>query len=233
MPYKDKAKQKEYYEKNKERLLAYHKKYREDHKDAVKKKVSECYDKNKEKYNKRKREYANSPAEYDIFIDKISPYEECQRDPENQELIQVRCKYCGRWFNPTNDQLRHRLTALNCEITGRTHGESNLYCSEACKKSCPTYGQILYPKDFKQNTSREVQPELRKMVLARDNWTCQKCGKSKDEIPELILHCHHIFPLNEDPIRSADIDNCETLCKECHEWKHKNIPGCSYPELKC
>ena len=112
-------------------------------------------------------------------------------------------------------------------------GEANLYCSEGCKRSCPTFGQKLYPKDFKQNSSREVQPELRKMVLERDNWTCQKCGKSKEDFPELELHCHHIFPLNENPVESADMDNCITYCKECHKWIHKNVPGCGYAEMKC
>jgi len=64
------------------------------------------------------------------------------------------------------------------------------------------------------------------MVLKRDDYTCQKCGS------EEILHCHHIFPLNENPVMSADINNCITLCKSCHKLAHK-IPGCGYHEMRC
>ena len=194
--------------------------------------ISEYQEKYRELHAKERKEqnkkYRNSPAKYDLFYEKIKLYEECQRDPENPELIQVRCKYCNNWFNPTYSQLDSRLKVM----TG-TKRANNLYCSGACKKACPIFGKQKYPRGFEQGTSREVQAELRKMVLERDNWTCQKCGKSKEDFPELELHCHHIFPLNEDPIGSADIDNCETLCAECHQWKHQNIPGCSYKELKC
>ena len=237
-------KQKEHYERNKEVVLERQRKYNEEHKeeraaarriysDNHKSEKSEYdkkrYEEKKEEIKQRTRDRANSLAKYDSFAKKFEKYCEIQRDPDNPELIHVRCKYCNKWFNPTVRQLDDRYDS----IIGRTTAGNELYCSDACKKACPIFGQILYPKDFKQNTSREVQPELRKMVLERDKWTCQKCGKSKDEIPELELHCHHIFPLNEDPIRSADMDNCETLCKECHQWKHQNIPGCSYKELKC
>ena len=177
----------------------------------------------------QKRRWRNKLALYDTWCEKLKNYDEYQRDSKNFDLLQMRCKYCGKWINPTNAQVSNRLQAINTKKCG----ETNIYCSDACKRDCPTYGQILYPKDFKQNTSREVQPELRKMVLERDNWTCQKCGKTKEEFPELELHCHHKYPLNEDPIGSADVDNCITLCKECHKWIHMNIPGCGYAEMKC
>ena len=208
---------------------AYRKKYHEDNKEK-----ENTYDKNYQKENaedrrKKKKKWEESPAKYDTYFEKISKYEECQRDPDNFELIQVKCKYCGNWFNPTNKQIENKLDKIN----GHGTGENNLYCSGACKRSCPTYRQRIYPKGFKENTSREVQPELRKMVFIRDNWICQKCGKSKKDIPELVLHCHHKYPLNEDPVGSADMDNCITFCADCHKWIHMNVPGCGYAEMKC
>ncbi len=204
---------KKYAKKNAQHISEYQKEYRESHKDERKEK------------NKK---YRNSPAKYNLFYEKIKMYEECRQDPKDPNLIQVRCKYDGRWFNPTYSQLDSRLKVMTDDRRA-----NNLYCSDACKKACSIFGKQKYPRGFERGTSREVQPELRKMVLERDNWTCQRCGKSKDDYPELELHCHHIFPINEDPIRSADIDNCITLCKECHEWIHMNIPGCKYSELKC
>jgi 5-methylcytosine-specific restriction endonuclease McrA len=49
------------------------------------------------------------------------------------------------------------------------------------------------------------------MVFERDNYKCVKCGEEKP------LHCHHIDPVKGNPIESADIDNCITLCKKCHK----------------
>ena len=219
-----------YYEENHDKILENSKIYRDNHKEDIKEYKANYYEENKDNVSKKQKEYNESLALYDSCADKLMIYEEVQKDKDNSDLLQVRCKYCGRWFNPTNLQVKNRLASIN---SGFINGERNFYCSDSCKKSCPSYRQRKYPKGFKQNTSREVQPELRKMVLARDNWTCQKCGKSKDEFPELELHCHHMFPINEDPVGSADMDNCITYCKECHKWVHMNVPGCGYNEMKC
>jgi 5-methylcytosine-specific restriction endonuclease McrA len=120
--------------------------------------------------------------------------------------------YCDRWYIPSYTSIRNKISAIN----GQTTGEQNLYCSIECKKACPTYKQILYPKDYKLNTSREVQPELRKLVLNRDNYTCQKCNTTNVE-----LHCHHYEGIEVNPVESADIDQCITLCKECHNDIHR------------
>lgn len=52
--------------------------------------------------------------------------------------------------------------------------------------------------------------ELRKSVLERDNFTCQQCGNKEN------LECHHIKPQCDFPELALDIDNCITLCHECH-----------------
>jgi 5-methylcytosine-specific restriction endonuclease McrA len=74
-----------------------------------------------------------------------------------------------------------------------------------------------------------VDPELRKMVLARDEYQCVKCGKSKFETE---LHCHHITGKVVNPIESLDMDNCVTFCKKCHLLAHKE-KGCRYVDLQC
>ncbi len=248
---------KEYREKNTAKISARKKKYNDEHK-AEKKEYDKQYnlknqekrkqsskeyrEKNKEAIKKMKKEYRNSPGKYDTWFKKLSPYynsDEIRRDPKNPDLIQFKCYYheCTRgWFNPTNQQLSLRYNAICSVSNDDRNRQCNLYCSDECKNACPAFRKR---KDIIEQRStalsREVQPALRKMVLNRDHYTCQRkeCQKSIDNYPDLILHCHHIYPLNEDPIGSADIDNCITVCKECHEWIHKNIPGCTYAELKC
>lgn len=144
--------------------------------------------------------------------------------------VECKCTYCGKWFEPTKQQIYSRVYAINGHFPHNS--EYRLYCSQQCKYNCPIFGQILYPKDFKPATSREVQPELRQLVFERDNYTCQRCGLHKNDL-ECGIHCHHIYPLNEDPIQSADIDVCITYCETCHKWIHQNVPGCGYGEMKC
>jgi len=148
----------------------------------------------------------------------------------DKSKMQVTCHYCNMFFYPTKKQIKNRMLV----IAGRKTGASHLYCSGSCKKSCPTFNMSTHPKDLKNKnpgSSREVQPQLRKMVLERDNWQCQICGKSKEQNKTLTLHCHHILPVKSNPIESADIDNCITLCKACHKKVHSQ-KGCRYSDLR-
>jgi len=141
-------------------------------------------------------------------------------------LLMVKCTYCGRYFYPCYSEVLSRYQVLQ----GQLGGEARLYCSDNCKQACPTFNRQMYPLGFKEASSREVQPELRQMRLEVDNYTCQKCGKT---IEEIELHCHHIIGIHYEPIESADIDMCVTLCIDCHKWVHQNVPGCSYSDLRC
>jgi len=150
---------------------------------------------------------------YDTYAKQLKPYNiDCRRNKEDENVLEVKCMYCDRWYIPTINSVRRKINCIN----GKGYGECNLYCSDICKQACPTYGQVLYPKGYRTNTSREIQPALRKLVLKRDNYTCQKCSATDTE-----LHCHHYEGIEINPIESADADNCITLCKDCHNNIHK------------
>lgn len=55
----------------------------------------------------------------------------------------------------------------------------------------------------------------RDAVLARDKWTCQKCGKKGD-----FIRAHHIIGFNDQPNLRTNVDNGITLCKQCHVSFH-------------
>jgi len=227
---KDKAK--EYRKNNKKRLRKKQKEYQKKNKEKIKEKRKIYNKNNKERIKERKRKYTEKNKEYILekrkqHSQQKSSVEKVQKLAEYETVSgnQIRCKYCGRWTIPTNLQVQCRLQGI--KINDRCY----IYCSEECKRECPTYGQKKYPKGFKPATSREVNPHLRQLVLERDNYTCQKCGKTQKEL-NTGLHCHHIIPHVNSPLETNDPDNCITLCKDCHKLVHKT-PGCGYSELKC
>lgn len=161
----------------------------------------------------------NNIPMYETYASQLEPIEQCRRNSDDPNILEVKCTYCGKWHVPTRRSVCSRIKGINGNDTLR------FYCSSGCKLECPIYGKQKHYGGTKGYNSREVQPELRWLVLERDNWTCQICGN------EGPLHCHHIDPVISNPIESADMDNCITLCVECHKGAHK-LPGCGYGELR-
>lgn len=163
---------------------------------------------------------------YDTYAHQINFCEETRRNKNNKDILEVKCRYCGKWYIPQTSEIISRVTAIN-----KGFGECNLYCSNKCKQECPIYRKQLYPKGFKIITSREVQPELRQLRFKLDDYTCQKCGKHQDDL-DCGLHCHHIEGIRWEPLESADIDKVITLCKDCHIKVHQQ-KDCKYVDMKC
>ena len=177
---------------------------------------------NKDVFAEYNKTYNKSNAKFNTYKDKLT-IDESPRLASDGVSLEVKCRYCGKYYIPTMLSVRTRVQSLN-----NSKSENGLYCSQGCKDACPIYNQVKYPKGYKKGTSREVQPQLRQLVLKRDKYTCQECGTT-----DIELHCHHIWPLNESPITSADVDECITYCKDCHKLKHTKISGCGYYEMRC
>lgn len=168
----------------------------------------------------------NLPS-YDTYFRQIEKYNDAYKiirniDGKNIRLLGVACAYCAKVFVPNLRSVHSRLSV----IKGKHGGDSNFYCSDSCKESCPTFNKIKYPKGFKKSTSREVSAYLRKLCFKRDDWECQKCEATTN------LHCHHIKGYTQTKMLANDIDNVITLCKKCHKDVHKQ-QGCSYFDLSC
>ena len=168
--------------------------------------------------------HSNGIPKYDTYAHQIEWCEIVRRNKDDRNILEIKCAYCGKWFVPTITNIRNRINFLK-GLNGY-NSEYRLYCSNSCKIECPIYHKKEWPKNFKQSTSREVQPELRQMVLERDDYQCIKCNSKES------LHCHHIEGIRWNPIESADIDMCVTLCKTCHIEVHK-LPDCGYNDMRC
>ena len=60
----------------------------------------------------------------------------------------------------------------------------------------------------------------REAVFARDLHTCQDCGRTKEELGDIILHPHHLKSFTKYPALRYEIANGVTLCSVCHAKRH-------------
>jgi hypothetical protein len=100
------------------------------------------------------------------------------------------------------------------------HRKDAKYCNKECAKK--GYNPINH-WNWNGGVSSETKKRIgtyswnitRKKVYARDNWTCQVCGKhcSND------IQCHHIVPYRITQDNSES--NLITLCKSCHLKEEK------------
>jgi len=216
-------------EENKEYKKEYSKKYYENNKEQIAERKKIYHENNKEHKKEYDKKYYNSKANYDTFALQISWDNNPIRNIDG--YLQTKCTYCGKWYFPVVSSVQYRITALNGKASS-DGTENRLYCSDECKQVCPIFHKKTWPKGFKNYSNvREVQPELRQMVFERDEYTCIKCGKNQDELT-VPLHCHHIEGIVQNPIMSADIDICVTVCKICHKEIHQE-DGCGYNDMKC
>ena len=204
------------------------------HSEESKRKISICNIGDKNTFYKGGVKHLQIPL-YDTYYQQLIVFEEVRIYMLRigcvvYKTLQVRCNEssCKKWFRPTIVQVTDRLMVFS----GFSAGQYNFYCSNTCKGLCSTFRKIKYSRGFKtyKGNSRPGQPQWRKMVLERDNYTCQICGFYSPDGKGLIGH--HIEPVIRNPIESMDIDVGITLCESCDKMVHR-LPGCSPAELRC
>lgn len=91
-----------------------------------------------------------------------------------------------------------------CKKCGRVFDDLNF-------KHCSYCGTELSTRFGRQPIPRKLRHE----VFKRDGYRCRECGASKDETS---LEIDHILPVAKGG--TNDIDNLQTLCRECNRMKH-------------
>jgi len=71
------------------------------------------------------------------------------------------------------------------------------------------YEEKWVNQNIKEYEQWEYWSRVRKKILKRDKWTCQKCGQKIGR-----LEIHHIVKRKENRVDAED--NLITLCKPCH-----------------
>ena len=140
---------------------------------------------------------------------------------ERGGVVSVTCKMCGTRFTPTRGQVQSRVKSFE----GKKRGESNFYCSDLCKGSCPVYRaqpqcappSLRKPKSVTAKI-RACQPNALKQIQCDENngqSHCERCGDLID------VELHHTLPVaeyGEDAINPA---GHMLLCAGCHVTLHR------------
>lgn len=85
------------------------------------------------------------------------------------------------------------------------------------------YSPILEKKEIEEEltgrhkTKRGVNWRLRFMVMRRDNFKCQNCGRSPATDPSIVLHVDHIKAWANGG--ETLLENLQTLCSKCNIGK--------------
>ncbi len=132
------------------------------------------------------------------------------------------CTNCGISFRHKSDRAG-KYCSTNCMYTSPIWREKQ----SISKKKNPTnywLGKKRNPNTDANYNDRYMTAEWkerRKEIYARDNWTCQECGKQttnkwgKDKIS-----CHHI----DYNHKNLEDNNLITLCWSCHAKTNGNRP---------
>jgi len=151
------------------------------------------------------------------------------------------CEICGSEFEAENTKNANRFCSRECFYTWETRDDLNEVCNicgdefrrqnhhkgEYCSKECQgraqrKEGNPNWSGGYK-NYYGENWYEQRRKVWRRDQYRCQKCGKSEREIGQKP-DAHHIkrFKLFDEPKEANDTENLISLCHECHMQEEYN-----------
>ncbi|EKU50327.1 HNH endonuclease [Staphylococcus massiliensis] len=81
------------------------------------------------------------------------------------------------------------------------------------------YNEFKYRKQFYNSTAWK---NVRQQVLKRDNYECSWC-REEGKVTTTGLEIDHIQELQDRPDLKIEPDNLRTLCKACHNKRHKRF----------
>ncbi len=81
--------------------------------------------------------------------------------------------------------------------------------------------ELADKQNFAKHQRKRMTAKLRKEILERDNYTCQVCGNSIYNEPNLLLEVDHIVPVSKGGETTAA--NLQTLCWKCNRNKSNKL----------
>lgn len=108
----------------------------------------------------------------------------------------------------------------------RRYGNYKDFCRKFSDYKTGKIGKSVFNELKKKNSKKskersKLTPRLRALVLARDDKTCRDCGASPRNDKKVVLHIHHIKPINQGG--ETILENLVTNCDQCNLGKSDKI----------
>lgn len=127
------------------------------------------------------------------------------KQPKREDLVIPLSKYSGAFYEYRFGTWGNALE----KFVAYANNEESAALEEINSKK-------LNPNTL-HDTSRGINLQLRFIVMRRDNFKCQKCGRSPATDSGVILHIDHVKPWAKGG--ETVLDNLQTLCSKCNLGK--------------
>jgi hypothetical protein len=156
------------------------------------------------------RTYGVTDEEYFKNIEEI--WIKLGRQPNYAEIEKPFSRYSAGAYERRFGSWRKALEAFIEYINA---GEDNNIADQ--EKVVDTIVSENHKVVYKHKTKRNISWRLRFIIMKRDNFKCQKCGRSPATEPNVRLQVDHMKPWSKGGETVAEI--LETLCMECNIGK--------------
>jgi len=148
---------------------------------------------------------ANIPDE-DLFKNLEEIWIKIGRQPRYQEIQKPLSKYHAGTYENRFGTWRKALEKFVAYI----NNEENVLSEEAIQN-------LEIEPSARHRTKRNINWRLRFIVMRRDNFKCQSCGRSPATDPSIVLHVDHKTAWANGG--ETVLENLETLCSKCNIGK--------------
>jgi len=156
-------------------------------------------------------------SEEDLFQNIYDIWEKFGRQPKYKELRKPLSKYSEK---PYVTQFGSWSLALE-KFIEYINNPSNFNDNEIINDDVQLTENVNDEIKFKHKTKRDPNLRLRFLVMRRDNFKCQMCGRSPANESGVILHIDHIIPWDKGG--ETLFENLQTLCSVCNIGKSNLI----------
>ncbi|MBN2455045.1 MAG: HNH endonuclease [Sedimentisphaerales bacterium] len=167
---------------------------------------------------KRTRNLGVADEEYFQNIEQI--WRLLGHQPRYFEICKPLSKYSAGAYAYRFGSWRKALKAFIKFINNKVDEENEKISSEELSKSNTCQKKISEKSDINivvHKTSRKPSWKLRFLVMHRDNFKCQQCGKSPALHHGVVLHIDHKIPWSKGG--ETEMNNLQTLCEQCNIGK--------------
>ncbi len=145
-------------------------------------------------------------SEEELFKNVEEVWLKLGRQPRYQEIQKPLSKYSAGTYDNRFGSFRKALEAFVVYM----NAEEAVSSEEGIKK-------LSIEPIAKHKTKRDINWRLRFLVMRRDNFKCQSCGRSPATDPSIVLHVDHKTAWANGG--ETILENLQTLCSKCNIGK--------------